>query len=428
MTLIELGEISSGTPEPPAAPPRRADVRRLAVAAVALLTVLTVTGSQRPEPQSLPTLWRMPIADGEQFTLTGDAVYQLDSPGSTLRAYDADDGTPRWTRPMDGRTGWFNTDVPGTLLIPTVSGVLADGSSPAVTETMAVDTGTGAMRWQQSGELAVGTAEFVLVLEWGGAERNEVRRLRALRTSDGAEQWALTPDGPVTSWTVTGPAPNRPDRLITASSTGRLRVYRFSDGALLAEVPRVDAFSHLFSDGPHLYVVRLDGRQQRITAYHVDSLRPRWEWTGGYGSGVFQCSALLCASTAEGEVDALDPATGQVRWHASGWDVARAVGDGTLLVESHRVTGQKLIDERTGRTVADFGNGMTVIDQGSSQVLALSVATALPPRYVVRQLDAATGEVILRGAVPTSGDQGCQLAARRLACAGGGTLIVTDVG
>lgn len=427
MTLIELGEISSSSPEPPAAPPRRSDVRRFAVAAVAVLAVLTVTGSERPEPRALPQLWRMPVGDAP-FTLTADSVYLVDERGASLRAYDAADGTPRWSRPLDRQTGWFHTDVPGTLLIHATSGVLADGTSPARSETLAVDSGTGAVRWRQAGEIGVATAESVMLVEWGGSEQNEVRRARVVGIADAAERWVLTPEQPVSSWTVTGPAPERPDRLITATAAGRLQVRRFSDGALLAEAPRVAGFGHLFSDGPHLYVVRLDGSRQTITAYEVDTLRPRWEWKGGSGSGAQSCGALLCATTAPGEVDALDPATGEVRWHASGWDLARPVGDGTLVVESHQINRQELVDERTGRTVAQFTGGMTVLDPESPTVLGLTQARELPPRYVVQQLDTATGEMSLRGAVPTSGDQGCQLVAKRLACAGGGVLVVTDVG
>ena len=41
---------------------------------------------------------------------------------------------------------------------------------------------------------------------------------------------------------------------------------------------------------------------------------------------------------------------------------------------------------------------------------------------------AEAGEVLLRGAVPLTDGHGCQLAAGRLACSGGGTLTVTDVG
>ncbi len=434
MTLIELGEISSGSPEPPAAPPRRSDIRRIGATAVAVLCLLAVTGSERPEPRALPTLWSMAI-DGAQFNLTPDAVYLLGEGGaSNLRAYAAGDGTPRWSRSFDRQAGWFSTEIPGTLLVSTTSGILADGATPAVTETLALDAATGATRWRAPGDPSLGTAESVLLVEWDNVQ-NGLQSLRMVRTADGAELWALALGEAVASWTVTGAEPKRPDRLATVTRAGRMQVRRFADGVLVAEsavppleTPREDTYAHLFSHGRHLFMVRVDGVDQEITAYDPESLRPRWERTGQAAFGVFGCGALLCAGTADEEVDALDPATGAVRWHAAGWDFARPVGDGTLLVESHGTTRQRLVDEHTGRTVADLGTGASVLDPESSVVLGLRMTESPPTRYAVRQFDAGTGEVILRGAVPVSGEHGCQLAGGRLACSGSGTLTVTDAG
>jgi outer membrane protein assembly factor BamB len=433
MTLIELGEISSGSPEPRPAPPRRADVRRVAAAAVTVLCLLTVTGSARPDPRGLPTLWTMPDA-GARITLTEDAVYLLDERGgATVRAYAAADGTPLWSRALERQAGWVSGEVPGTLLVPTSSGVLGDGSSPVVTETVALDAATGAVRWRRPGDASIATPEAVVLGEWDELQ-NGLRSLRVYGTADGTPLWELAPEAAVMSWTVAGADPRRPDRLLSVTRAGLMQVRRFPGGEPLAEAsvppmeaPREDAYSQVFSSGPHLFLVRLDGGEQKITAYDGDTLKPRWERTGPAASGPFACGTLLCVSTAEGEVDALDPVTGSVRWHGTGWDFAYGVGDGTLLVESHRTTRAQLVDERTGRVLADFGIGSTVLDPRTGTVLSLTL-TEPPPRWAVRQRDAATGEVILRGAVPSNGDHGCQLAAGRLACSGGGTLTVTDVG
>jgi outer membrane protein assembly factor BamB len=126
MTLIELGEVSSGSPDPSAAP-RRADIRRIAVAAVAALCVLTVTGSERPEPRSLPTLWATSVGNAP-FTLTADTVYVLQET-STLTAYSAADGAPRWTRALPAPAGWVSGEVPGTLVLPMLSSEVVDGSA-----------------------------------------------------------------------------------------------------------------------------------------------------------------------------------------------------------------------------------------------------------------------------------------------------------
>ena len=119
------------------------------------------------------------------------------------------------------------------------------------------------------------------------------------------------------------------------------------------------------------------------------------------------------------------PVTGAVRWHGAGWDYARTVGDGTLIVESHDNGRHGLVDEATGRMLADFGPGTAALDAESGQMFSLALASSTPVMKV-RQFD-ASGRVVLRGAVPLAA-HGCQLAAGRLACDGGGTLTVTDVG
>jgi outer membrane protein assembly factor BamB len=433
MTLIELGDVSSGSPEPPPAPPRRVDVRRIAVAVVTVLCVLTVTGSVRPEPRGLPTLWRMSIG-GDPAVLTADRVYVLgQGRTTTIRAHAAADGTSLWSRTLDRQAGWVNTDVPGVLLLPTSSGVLGDGLSPAVAETVALDPATGAVRWRQPGDVSVGTAESVLLVEWDPV-RDGPRSMRMVRTADGTQVWALTPRTTLNSWTVLGAAPERPDRLVTMDRAGVIQVRRYADGDLLAEgaapafeVPRPEAVAQLYGAGPHLFVVRLDGVREKLTAYEVDTLRPRWERPGPLSSGVLDCGALICVTTGAGEVEALDPVTGAPRWRSSGWDYARPAGDGTLLVELYQGTGHGLVDEATGRELADFGPGYTVLDPDTGEYLGLTLSASLPPRLIVQQRD-SSGTVIVRGGVPVGGDHGCQLAARRLACSGGGTLTVTDVG
>lgn len=438
MTVIELGDVTSGSPEQPAPPPRRSDVRRAAVAALAVLCLLTVAGSSRPEPRGLPTLWTMPVSGG-QFTLTADTVFVLEQgDGSTIRAYAAADGTPRWSRTYEQPIGWLSSEVPGALLVPVMSADPVDAGAgadpPEVVETLVLDAATGDVRWRQPGEASLATADVVVLVD-ADYEDSRVNDLRVLRTADGSQAWALPAASGVASWTVTGPEPRRPDRLVTATREGRIQVRRFTDGAVLAEgsgprfeAPRENAHTYLFSVGEHLYVQRLADLEQTVTAYDLATLKPRWKRTGPSSTGIFDCGPTVCVGTAQNEVDGLDPLTGAVRWHAAGWDYARPVGDGTLLVEAHATGRHMLVDAATGRTLADFGPGSGVVDWESREVLGLGLSTtAVPPRMKVQQLDAASGEVLLRGAVPLAA-HGCQLAAGRLACDAGGTLTVTDVG
>jgi outer membrane protein assembly factor BamB len=434
MTLIELGEVSSGSSEPPAAP-RRADIRRIAVAAVAALCVLTVTGSERPEPRSLPTLWTMSVGN-DPFTLTSDAVYVLDQETSALTAYSAADGAPRWTRALPAPAGWISGEVPGTLLLPMLSSEVVDGGAgnpyPDVLGTVAIDAAGGAVRWRQPGEAAIGTPDVVVLSEW--SDTGGLRSLRGVRTGDGTAVWRYDATERISSWTVTGAAPRRPDRLVTVTAAGRIAVRRLADGAPVAEAtvawqagtsPQDDS-SYLFSAGPHLLVVHTDGAEQTIIGYDPETLRPRWDRAFPLSAGAFDCGDLLCTGTESGEVTALDPATGEVRWRGSGWEHAEPGGDGMLLVQSRDQARLSLIDSDTGRPVADFGPGSAVVDRDAGAVIVMGVAGTQPPRQTVLQYEA--GEVFLRGAITLTGGHGCQLAAGRLACLGSGTLSVTDVG
>ena len=58
---------------------------------MAVLCVLTVTGSARPEPRGLRTLWSMPYA-GDDFSIVGDMALVLLAveTAAMLTAYDAD--------------------------------------------------------------------------------------------------------------------------------------------------------------------------------------------------------------------------------------------------------------------------------------------------------------------------------------------------
>jgi outer membrane protein assembly factor BamB len=228
--------------------------------------------------------------------------------------------------------------------------------------------------------------------------------------------------------------PRRPDRLITVTAAGRGAVRRLADGAPVAEatlpwragVSRENEGSYLFSSGPHLFMIHPDGPGEAMIAYDPETLRPRWDRTIPLSGAAFDCGDLLCTGTLSGGVDAFDPATGDFRWHASDWDHAEPVGDGTLLVQSRDQSRRSLIDEDTGRPVAEFGPGSAVVDRDAGAVLIMGVTGTFPHRLTV--LEPEDGDVVLRGALTLTGGHGCQLAAGRLACSGGGTLTVTDVG
>jgi len=441
MTLIELGEISSGSdPQEPAAPPRRSDLRRIAVLLVTVLCVLTVTGSARPAPRGLPVLWSVEYT-GEQFTMTGDTLYLL-GPGAVprLTAYDAATGSIRFTRKGFG-SSWLNTDVPGLLLMP----ITAERKVPddigntyieqTVQATVALDAHSGAELWRGTGEANLWNGDMIMLVE-RAEELNEPTRFRTVRGPTGSTIWSYEPVQGVTSWTATGTDPLRPDRFITATDTGDVEVRRFSDGSVVtagklpwrASAQGNGGYSQLFSSHDKLFVITEDAGRQTVTGYHPDSLRSLWTLETGTLNGFFDCGALLCVSTGPGGVAALDPATGQVAWRSEGWEYARQTGDGRLITEPHQSGGwHGVIDTATGRKIVQFELGTTYVDPVTGTVLTMTASSTTLGSATLTQLT-DSDEIVVRGSVGSNTDAGCVLVADRLACSIGGVLSVRDVG
>jgi outer membrane protein assembly factor BamB len=443
MTLIELGEVSSGSqPEGPATRPRRSDVRRIAVLVVAVLCVLTVTGSERPDPRGLPVLWSMPY-NGTHFTMTGDTLYVLGPEGiPDVTAYDAADGSLRWTRTAYGSGTWLNTEVPGVLLMPITveqwarEDVGENFIQQTVKATVALDPRTGAEVWRRAGEANLWTGDMVMLVEWD-EDFSVPTGFRALHGRTGRTAWMFDPAEGVTSWTTTGTDRLRPDRLITATDTGAVEVRRFDDGSVVtarklpwrSSADGEGGFAQLFSSHDQLLVISEDAGRQTVTGYDPDTLRSLWTNQTSTFYGFFDCGALLCVSNGPGEVHALDPATGRVVWRSEGWDFALPMLDGRLVADLREGGGwHGVIDTATGRKVAEFGPGTTHIDQITGTVLTVGTASDPLGETTVTQLT-GTDEIVMRGSLGLITGNGCQLAADRLACAiGAGRLSVRDVG
>lgn len=443
MTLIELGEVSSGSePDETAAPPRRSEIRRIALLLVAVLCVLTVTGSERPDPRGLPVLWTVPYI-GAQFTMTGDTLYVLGPEViPTLTAYDAANGSVRWSRRAFGSGSWVNTDVPGLLLMPiTVEQTVAEDVGPDVVQqtvqaTVALNAHTGAELWRIAGEANLASGDLVLLVE-RDEEINQPVRFRAVRGPQGRTAWTFKPMPGVTSWTTTSADPLRPDRLITADDNGDIQVRRFSDGSIVTQgkLPwRTSAngnggYTQLFSSHDKLFVVTEDAGRQTVVGYDPDTLRSLWTLRTSTFNGFFDCGALLCVSNGPREVDALDPATGRSAWTSDGWDYAQPMADGRLITDLHEGGGwHGVIDTRTGRKIVEFDRGNTYVDEITGTVLTVSAPWTTPGNATITQLT-GTDEVVVRGSLGSITDNGCQLAADRLACAiGAGLISIRDVG
>lgn len=442
MTVIELGEVSSGSsPEEPSAPPRRSDVRRIAVLVVAVLTVLLVTGSERPEPRGLPLLWSAKSA-GDQFVLTADTLYVQSSAGRPeLIAHDAADGTVRWRRPAGQPQYWINTDVPGLLLVPdfTEQQVTDENGNtftqPVVTETAALDPRTGRELWRSPGETSLRSGELIQMSVWDDRSAR-AGRFVVVNRADGRVVWQVEPQPPVTTWTATGADPQRPDRFVTATEGGLVEVRRMDTGAVVVrkQLPwllpnsRVGAYAQLSGSRSVLFVIREDAGKQVVDAYRPETLDRIWSRTISTFNNFFECGARICINTGRGVVEAVDPGTGRLAWTSPGWDYAREITPGRLLTEQYQGGFSGLIDATDGRKILQFPDGVNLVDRTTGRVISLGPNLTEPRGAPVSQ-PAADDTVVLRGLAGPVGDAGCQYTAGRLACAvTGGALEVRDVG
>jgi len=75
MSVIELGDLTPGSPPPRSASPppelTRRTARRVLLAVVTALAVVGLAGGVRPEPGMLRPLWSMAFALDDRFVVTG---------------------------------------------------------------------------------------------------------------------------------------------------------------------------------------------------------------------------------------------------------------------------------------------------------------------------------------------------------------------
>ncbi|PTA44384.1 PQQ-binding-like beta-propeller repeat protein [Micromonospora sp. RP3T] len=357
MTVIDLGELRGDDAAPETAPrPPRAVGRPFRVA-VALLVALVTLAAAAPPARSGPVTIRG--GTGASAFLADDRVYVVrraaSEPGWDLVAYRV--GRERWRARVDG--------VDDVVVVWEQGGrVLAVGPAEngARWETTVFDAGTGAPRWRQDG-VVFPAGDALLLRPSGGPGPQSVRRLAV---ADGRTLWTV----PTTRRDVQfSYGRSGVDRILLLPAAGETVVLDAATGARLAardlhpgEVPGARAMQ---GAGRLFLETRLAG--DVVTAFEMDTLRPRWTAELPLVGHLEPCGSLLCAVRQTGGMWALDPTTGAVRWASDLWSsVLRAEG-GRLLVAAGREGGEGLsvLDGTDGRLIAEIGD-WSVLPQGES--------------------------------------------------------------
>ncbi|MEU7901765.1 PQQ-binding-like beta-propeller repeat protein [Actinoplanes sp. NPDC049118] len=449
MTVIELGLVTDGGDRPPSARSRRpigrAELRRVLVAAVAIVCVLTVTGSARPEPHGPARLWSTPFREGaDTFMVAGGGAYVLSQSGGTrLTAHDLRTGVVRWSNPVPDNADVLGLIQAGVLLLPaahtTVRFKDPDGLEvyrEFSRDTIAVDAVTGRQLWRRPGELAAATGDRALLTEWND-DGSRVRAMQMVRVADGGTVWSRRA-ADLETWVTDGRFQIRADRLVTASAKGDVEVFDLADGSPVSAAtlpwgrpPAQDSrATALTVEGHRLYVEHSDQERTTVTAYDTETLRRLWHIEPRSPGGAFGCGPVLCLNGPDGTAG-YDRDTGELRWRIPGSANAFPLVTGQLLVDDDESGARHhLIDAATGRRLADLGTAAPVWNLGTTASPYLLARTREPAGLMsVSRFDERSGEVLLLGAMPPVIEYGCQSEGTLLACmTQDSRLAVTDVG
>ena len=449
MTVIELGDVTLGSRPPGAAEPPEDDrraVRRFALAAVAVLCLGTVTGSVRPEPALLRTLWSIPFGLADRYAMTSDALYAATSASrSRLTAYDLRTGAVRWSAAMPEPNGWpLTAEAAGVLLLPadrTTKQVASPTSGSYLAEfyrqTVAVDAHTGAELWRVPGDAFAVSGRSVLLVDRGGDRGDALLAFRLVDLPGGDVRWSRTTAADTVQVALGGADQLNPDLLATVTATGQAEVLRLADGASMSAghvdyrggSPEDGEYVDMFLDARNLYLRLAGGRGDSLTAYALGTLRQVWRRGDTARVTAYPCGAVLCSLTNPG-MATFDPATGRELWSDPRTQSAWPAGPGRLLSTDRGPEEYTLVDEATGRRIARLAGGQPIPDTAGTVVYL--VRDTHDPRYrtAVSRIDLASGRLGLRGTIPRiGGDFGCTATADRLACPTvSGRLVVAEVG
>ncbi len=447
MSTIELGEIptASGGHPAPAGSPRfdRRLARQAGAGAVGVLCAVTLAGSVVPQPAGLRPLWNVSAAQIQSTALSRDGVFVHRSinGAAAVTAYDLATGAIRWERAFDNTIGYLQVaEAAGMLLIPAQGRVVElpsvnDGSAFHAEFhqlTIAVSMATGAELWRTAGEPFTADGETVLLTEY--TQRADLARMRLVRLSDHTTIWSRDTPGVSNQTVVETDA--RPDKIITASDDGDIKIYGYASGALVsaARIPWVESrpeegyFNDLSGTGEVLVVNRSRAESFQMSVYLMSTMAELWRAadTSGYA---FPCGSSLCLNDGRGVV-AYDATSGSRRWRIDGVDNAWEVAPDRLIVGEGAEDGrQLLVDAATGRTVGEPAEGTVAWSDPRGRSIILLRSTQSPPdRTAVTRWDLRTGRQWVLGTIAPMPGRPCSAVAGYLTCARGDVYEVLAVG
>lgn len=291
----------------------------------AVLALVLSLVSAAPPPGRPHEVSRQPLRNGD-FHVAGGALFVLDSDRTPtpVEAYDATDGTLRWTFTPEGLANLSTVDVRGDLAV-----LSPDLCRSGVTgTTVAVSRATGHEQWRAVGVPVRtppgGAGTVVMRSLWSDG----CGALAANAPTVGVLRWQFIDTAGLIRWDTAVEAGTRV--AVDAATTGAtwaallaadggLSTVDLTTGVRTAPVTGVaDPSDDLVAAvGDLLLVARSDAATGStwLTAYGRDLVR-RWKTQVPTGAGgpltVLPCDGALCVSG--GRTAAVDPSDGALRW------------------------------------------------------------------------------------------------------------------
>lgn len=350
--VIDLG-LDRGEPTAYDRPAGHLTPSWFAPALTAVLLLFAVTASGPPLPPPLEALLHVAINAGDPYVVsdTGQLVVQT---AGELTAYDLRTGERQWRVDQDVPTYRLRTGDGLLLLRPWGAGNTEPG-------TTAVSLDTGAREWHNARSVVSFDGTGLMFAVDGvrsqsfGTGRRVERTVEALDPVGGLARWRLWVPSTAVLLSVPGPA-GAPVRMLLVRDDATAHLYDGRTGALLA-VRHVPAANY-DPDNPVVAGGRVLLRHPgpsgiEVTSYDPETMRPVWTEPAVGTLEIVVCGELACLVGLDG-VRAIDPATGDTRWHRPGWRSIETIGDRVVAYADGPRAPTGLVDPATGRVLVDL--------------------------------------------------------------------------